>query len=402
MSKEKIISSLDNLIFACLVLYSLSFFTAMPINFLVTAFILGIIKIIFYRNKNFVEIHSKHLIFISLFILCTFITVCINTDASFSYYRSYYISPLVALLLPLLFSFTYKKIITLLTLISLIFFLNACYINYQFIQNIIIERPDGFFNGYMLLCGMNLLILPILLTLSIHKNNLPKYIRIFFFVTILVNIPAIIFENTRIVWISLFIVFFIIIFLSINKKIYLLLIFSLLIITSYNIFQISPNSINRLQTISSTNSNVQPNYERILMWQSALNMFIDHPITGVGIGNYHKEYVSHYQSPLSKENQYHPHNVLLSMLAQSGLIGTIGYLLLFIYLYYKSISNYIKDKNIIDLTFLSSLLAFSLNGLTDCNFVGHNLKELTYMFYFITGMYLACKKYIIHTKFDSI
>lgn len=396
MSKEKIISSLDNLIFACLVLYSLSFFTAMPINFLVTAFILGIIKIIFYKNKNFLEIHSKHLIFISLFILCTFITVCINTNASFSYYRSYYISPLVALLLPLLFSFTYKKIITLLTLISLIFFLNACYINYQFIQNITTERPDGFFNGYMLLCGMNLLILPILLTLSIHKNNLPKYIRIFFFVTILVNIPAIIFENTRIVWISLFIVFFIIIFLSINKKIYLLLIFSLLIITSYNIFQISPNSINRLQTISSTNSNVQQNYERILMWHSALNMFIEHPITGIGIGNYHKEYVSHYRSPLSKEDTWHPHNVLLSMLAQSGLIGTIGYLLLFIYLYYKSISNYIKDKNIIDLTFLSSLLAFSLNGLTDCNFVGHNLKELTYMFYFITGMYLVCKKYIIN------
>lgn len=394
MSKEKIISSLDNLIFACLVLYSLSFFTAMPINFLVTAFILGIIKIIFYKNKNFLEIHSKHLIFISLFILCTFITVCINTNASFSYYRSYYISPLVALLLPLLFSFTYKKIITLLTLISLIFFLNACYINYQFIQNITTERPDGFFNGYMLLCGMNLLILPILLTLSIHKNNLPKYIRIFFFVTILVNIPAIIFENTRIVWISLFIVFFIIIFLSINKKIYLLLIFSLLIITSYNIFQISPNSINRLQTISSTNSNVQQNYERILMWHSALNMFIEHPITGIGIGNYHKEYVSHYRSPLSKEDTWHPHNVLLSMLAQSGLIGTIGYLLLFIYLYYKSISNYIKDKNIIDLTFLSSLLAFSLNGLTDCNFVGHNLKELTYMFYFITGMYLVCKGYV--------
>ena len=402
MSKEKIISNLDNLIFACLVLYSLTFFTATPINFLVTAFILGIIKIFFYRNKNFLEIHSKHLTFISLFILCTFITVCINTDASFSYYRSYYISPLVALLLPLLFSFTYKKIITLLTLISLIFFLNACYINYQFIQNITTGRPDGFFNGYMLLCGMNLLILPILLTLSIHKNNLPKYIRIFFFVTILVNIPAIVFENTRIVWISLFIVFFIIIFLSINKKIYLLLIFSLLIITSYNLFQISPNSINRLQTISSTNSNVQPNYERILMWQSALNMFIEHPITGIGIGNYHKEYVSHYRSPLSKEDTWHPHNVLLSMLAQSGLIGTIGYLLLFIYLYYKSISNYIKDKNIIDLTFLSSLLAFSLNGLTDCNFVGHNLKELTYMFYFITGMYLACKKYIIHTKFDSI
>ena len=63
-------------------------------------------------------------------------------------------------------------------------------------------------------------------------------------------------------------------------------------------------------------------------------------------------------------------------------------------------SPYVSDeeayKNIIDLTFLSSLLAFSLNGLTDCNFIGHNLKELTYMFYFITGMYLVCKKYIIN------
>lgn len=53
MSKEKIISNLDNLILACLVLYSLTFFTATPINFLVTAFILGIIKIVFYENKNF-------------------------------------------------------------------------------------------------------------------------------------------------------------------------------------------------------------------------------------------------------------------------------------------------------------------------------------------------------------
>lgn len=53
MSKEKIISNLDNLIFACLVLYSLTFFTATPINFLVTAFILGIIKIFFIETKIF-------------------------------------------------------------------------------------------------------------------------------------------------------------------------------------------------------------------------------------------------------------------------------------------------------------------------------------------------------------
>lgn len=393
MSKYTITKTLNNLIFSCILLYFLSFFIDFHINFLVTAFCLGIINVILCKPN--IKIYSNHLIFLALFILCTFITVSLNSNASFSYYRSYYISPLVALFVPLLFPFTNKKTIILMTFISLIFFLNANYINYQFIKNTITGRPDGFFNGYMILCGMNLLILPILLTLSIHKNNLPKCIRIFFFITILVNIPAIVFENTRIVWISLSFIFPFIIFLSIKNKIKAFLLIIIMFFYSFCCFQFSPHSTQRFETISSTNSTVQPNYERILMWNSATNMFLDHPIIGVGIGNYHKEYISQYQSPLSKENQYHPHNVILSMLSQTGIIGTIGYLLLFIYLYYKSIFSYIKKKNVIDLAYLSSLLAFSINGLTDCNFVGHNLKELTYIFYLITGTYLIYKQYII-------
>jgi len=393
MSKYTITKTLNNLIFSCILLYFLSFFIDFHINFLVTAFCLGIINVILCKPN--IKIYSNHLIFLALFILCTFITVSLNSNASFSYYRSYYISPLVALFVPLLFPFTNKKTIILMTFISLIFFLNANYINYQFIKNTITGRPDGFFNGYMILCGMNLLILPILLTLSIHKNNLPKCIRIFFFITILVNIPAIVFENTRIVWISLSFIFPFIIFLSIKNKVKAFLLIIIMFFYSFCCFQFSPHSTQRFETISSTNSTVQPNYERILMWNSATNMFLDHPIIGVGIGNYHKEYISQYQSPLSKENQYHPHNVILSMLSQTGIIGTIGYLLLFIYLYYKSIFSYIKKKNVIDLAYLSSLLAFSINGLTDCNFVGHNLKELTYIFYLITGTYLIYKQYII-------
>lgn len=393
MSKYTITKTLNNLIFSCILLYFLSFFIDFHINFLVTAFCLGIINVILCKPN--IKIYSNHLIFLALFILCTFITVSLNSNASFSYYRSYYISPLVALFVPLLFPFTNKKTIILMTFISLIFFLNANYINYQFIKNTITGRPDGFFNGYMILCGMNLLILPILLTLSIHKNNLPKCIRIFFFITILVNIPAIVFENTRIVWISLSFIFPFIIFLSIKNKVKAFLLIIIMFFYSFCCFQFSPHSTQRFETISSTNSTVQPNYERILMWNSATNMFLDHPIIDVGIGNYHKEYISQYQSPLSKENQYHPHNVILSMLSQTGIIGTIGYLLLFIYLYYKSIFSYIKKKNVIDLAYLSSLLAFSINGLTDCNFVGHNLKELTYIFYLITGTYLIYKQYII-------
>ena len=47
MSKEKIISSLDNLIFACLVIYSLTFITNINTKFLFFAFYIYF-KIIFY------------------------------------------------------------------------------------------------------------------------------------------------------------------------------------------------------------------------------------------------------------------------------------------------------------------------------------------------------------------
>lgn len=47
MSKEKIISSLDNLIFACLVIYSLTFITNINTKFLFFAFYICILKLFF-------------------------------------------------------------------------------------------------------------------------------------------------------------------------------------------------------------------------------------------------------------------------------------------------------------------------------------------------------------------
>lgn len=393
MSKNKIINLIDNMIFTCLIVYSLTFLIPMPINLLVTAFILGLIKLFFIKPK--IEIHSKHFYFLSLFIICTAISVIFNENASFSEYRSYYISPLVAILLIFLFEFTKKKILILVTLMSITLFINSIYVIYQFCFEGIIGRLAGFADGYMLLCGMNILILPMIFTLSLSKNDIPIYLRIFFFITIFINIPAIIFENIRITWIALGIVFPLIILFSIKDKRKMILSMFILIISCFIYFQFSPMSVQRFETITSTEYKVQSNYERILMWQSATNMFLDHPLIGVGIGNYHNEYINKYRSSLSRENLWHPHNVLLSILSQTGIIGGLSYIALFFYLYYKSIIDYKKIKNYISLTYIFTLTAFCINGLTDCNFVGHNLKEITYMFYFITGIYLILNKYVI-------
>ena len=70
-------------------------------------------------------------------------------------------------------------------------------------------------------------------------------------------------------------------------------------------------------------------HERVLLWTAAWQMFIDHPITGVGLLHFNNAYVAHYLSPLAKEpNLPHPHNLFLNFLAETGLVGFSAYMLL--------------------------------------------------------------------------
>lgn len=167
------------------------------------------------------------------------------------------------------------------------------------------------------------------------------------------------------------------------------------------IFNISPSSVNRASTIPSTNYATQSNYERILMWESATKMFIDHPVVGVGLGNYYEEYMTNYRSPLSRETQGHPHNVLLAFLSETGLLGTSGYILLFIYLYYYTITNYIRNKDVFSLSFLFCLLAFTINSLTDTIFCQLGYRGNTSLFWILTGLYFILNKHLIVLKFKA-
>lgn len=67
-------------------------------------------------------------------------------------------------------------------------------------------------------------------------------------------------------------------------------------------------------------------YERALLLESSYNMWEDHKIYGVGMGNWAKEYPK-YRSPHAKEpNLTIPHNVIASFFDEMGLIGGVGYI----------------------------------------------------------------------------
>ena len=67
--------------------------------------------------------------------------------------------------------------------------------------------------------------------------------------------------------------------------------------------------------------------ERMAHWQSALEMWTDHPWLGVGIGNYEPAY-DRYALPLWQLPLGHAHNYYLNIAAEAGVLGLAAYLVL--------------------------------------------------------------------------
>jgi hypothetical protein len=60
-------------------------------------------------------------------------------------------------------------------------------------------------------------------------------------------------------------------------------------------------------------------------WTGAAKMYAEHPLTGVGGRNFASFY-THYKPPAALESVADPHNFLLSVLAQYGPLGLVGFL----------------------------------------------------------------------------
>jgi O-antigen ligase len=66
--------------------------------------------------------------------------------------------------------------------------------------------------------------------------------------------------------------------------------------------------------------------ERLAHWIAGLHMFIDHPVLGVGIGNYADAY-SRYFITIFTDSLGHAHNYYINIAAETGLIGLIAFIL---------------------------------------------------------------------------
>jgi putative inorganic carbon (HCO3(-)) transporter len=107
--------------------------------------------------------------------------------------------------------------------------------------------------------------------------------------------------------------------------------------------------------------------ERLAHWQAALGMLNDHPLLGVGIGNYVPVYPA-YAVPGWRDPLGHAHNYYLNIAAETGLVGLTAYLMLLAVCFWqawKGVRRLSGPEQAMALGILGILGVFSVHSLFD-------------------------------------
>ena len=266
------------------------------------------------------------------------------------------------------------------TAISLL--IDDLFIFYQVSQGV--ARPETFLGGsWMQGTMIYVILLPMLLIMSLENFDDARK-KIFFRATFLLSLAAFILLNTRGAWIDLSIVLTLILIYRIRNLKKLLAIFSASIIAVGIFLTLTPNTSQRIQTMAHLESE-QAVTERFLMWQSAINMIKDHPIMGVGLGNYVKQYQEVYILPEALERQQtHAHNAYLHFWAETGIFGLALFCAIFIYTLRWA---WARSENLYGQILFFSTLALMIYGITDYTFAGYSAMRLYWLLF---GVCVAC------------
>jgi len=140
------------------------------------------------------------------------------------------------------------------------------------------------------------------------------------------------------------------------------------------------------------------NPERLTIYATAVNMIKHHPVVGVGVNTFSKNYAKYKLVEMEKyaatPDSMYAHNNFLHMAAEVGLIG-LGIFLWFLFMLFRQGWQMygrfdLEFLKITALSLLSCLIAFLINGLTETSL--YNGRVVT-VFWFITGLLLSLNNF---------
>lgn len=147
------------------------------------------------------------------------------------------------------------------------------------------------------------------------------------------------------------------------------------------------------------------NADRISIYRNTANMIKHHPIIGVGINTFSRNYFQ-YKLPEPDDaksgDSMYAHNHFLQMAGEIGLLGLGIFFWLLFRLFKKSAYIYrnLKDEyyKIISLCLFACLLAFLINGLTETSLY---YSRVAMIFWYLIGFCLSLEKFIHANRAQS-
>lgn len=148
--------------------------------------------------------------------------------------------------------------------------------------------------------------------------------------------------------------FYLIPYLRHSKKIAAVVLAALVLLGG--IIFANPRYVDRLSTTFNTTTNMS-NLGRIWVWRSSVDMYLDHPINGVGLNNWGRYYRSEYKYPEEIQNLSHAHSNYMHLLGETGTIGFAAFIFFIGYSLYFSFRSWLKARDPYDLIFFTAFLS---------------------------------------------
>lgn len=256
---------------------------------------------------------------------------------------------------------------------------------YQTVMGIT-NRPGGFGNHPMHLAGILAMVIPVIFVVAIDKKISTKLRTICMWLLPILLIGAVA-GRSRGLWLTLLLVlpFVGYKYLLENKK-YLMVAVGVIVVL-FGVFWTTPKLKNRVISITNVTTN-KSNIGRLSVWESSINMIKDHPVTGVGLRQFKKQYDQKYDLKRVKFNLPHSHNNFLQIFAEAGVIGFLGFLSFTVFVLWSNFIDWIKNRNPYSLMLFALWAGFTGFGLIDATIYGSSASKTIWL---MTGFLLALK-----------
>ncbi len=214
-----------------------------------------------------------------------------------------------------------------------------------------------------------------------------KIVLPFFFIGMLAG-------RSRGLWLALVIVLPLVMCKYLVKNRKALMITALIAVILCGFFATQPAFVKRVKSITNITTDIS-NRDRIVIWRSAKNMIKDHPITGVGLGQFKKNYFAKYQlREIKQRHLNHTHNNVLQICTETGIPGALGFIYLSLYILIRNFREWLRRKDPYSLIIWGSWLAFIIFGVFDV-IIDHS--AVTKSWWFLLGTMLVMK----NCKYDE-